>query len=779
MPFLWPRMNVAAMPETVNAGRTSIDRWIALAFAWIIVFDMFPAALAVPPGELGLSRHVWFALRTDGRPGDGTLTEPFNGANYGLDAKLGEFSSQRITNLNVHILPGIYDTRGSAAWTPRSGWKIHGAGMDVTTLRLIGDATVRAIIATFHWDTQFNIEISDLTLDCNYSKTNQVIYANAINMAGGNHAIRRVKAIHAYGVFPAFENFVIGISSGWTGEAGINSRGNVIEQCEVSGFRGTYCTAIGLGGLPVSSNRFISGIVRENKVYDLTNASGPRSLIAYGGGGVRSAVFQNNYAHGCVMGVNFDSGDTSDITIQGNQFLACSYSGISFFGQVLENIAIEDNLIEINPNTPSWAIGIEDSRGSSKVRNISIRDNRIRASNGRAGLTGGLYISAVKGETVHIQGNRVDTGLRSLIYGPKIVCFDNTDQFGRPLNLTPGYEGNQVNLPPGERGTLLLNKGTAHIMVETTSDPAANGASLLRAYARARTMQPNGMALSRTNRASVLLWPGTYAVEDSALVLDTPFVDLAGVGAPGATRLESSGNVVTQTADDVQLENLALHCYSTAPVNFSVNDKAAYFPADGLRNTTIKNCVFSSANNGWSMRLGVNFAGTYEECAAGARSWGGPGIFSGKAIDCSAGDFSFGSGGGFQGEATGCRAGIASFGAGAFHGLAKDCTAGHGSFGGSGMMTRCQVLGAINPTIPTTGKLVDCEIGPPEDDSAAVVVGEGATLYNCTLLARTGFSIDARSLVNARITQCRLNRGIRNVNNIVRNALNVEDPTLD
>src|SRR6185503_8299880 len=102
-----------------------------------------------------------------------------------------EYSSQRITNLNVHILPGVYDTRGSAAWTPRSGWKISGAGMDVSTLRLFGNNLVRAVIASFHWDPQFNIDVSDLTLDCNYSKTNQVSYANAIVLVGGNHAIRR------------------------------------------------------------------------------------------------------------------------------------------------------------------------------------------------------------------------------------------------------------------------------------------------------------------------------------------------------------------------------------------------------------------------------------------------------------------------------------------------------------------------------------------------------------------------------------------------------------
>jgi hypothetical protein len=185
------------------------------------------------------------------------------------------------------------------------------------------------------------------------------------------------------------------------------------------------------------------------------------------------------------------------------------------------------------------------------------------------------------------------------------------------------------------------------------------------------------------------------------------------------------------------------------------------------------------------MRLGINHAGSYEHCTSGPRSWGGPGHFTGRAVDCQAGDFSFGSGGTFTGAATNCAAGSSSFGgggSGGFHGIAKNCTSGPDSFGGSGQMIGCEVTGAINSAVLTTGRLVDCRIGPTLGNQSAIFIGAGATLYNCTIVANpagAGYSIDAPNSVNARVTHCRLNRGMRNVINAIAQPFNVNDPNVE
>jgi len=62
------------------------------------------------------------------------------------------------------------------------------------------------------------------------------------------------------------------------------------------------------------------------------------------------------------------------------------------------------------------------------------------------------------------------------------------------------------------------------------------------------------------------------------------------------------------------------------------------------------------------------------------------------------------------------------------------------------------------------------------------VLGPGATLYNCTLLANPngqGYAIDAPASVVVRVAHCRLNRGVRNIVNAIAQPFNVEDPNLD
>jgi hypothetical protein len=454
-------------------------------------------------------------------------------------------------------------------------------------------------------------------------------------------------------------------------------------------------------------------------------------------------------------------------------------------GRAADNVIIEHNFIEIDPTVRDAAITCSDGGGIVKITGLKIRDNVIRATDGRFGVGGGLglFLTPENAASCLVTGNRIDAVLRSAIGDSRrAVFFDNTDFTGRPLVTADGLMGNQVTLPVGEAGTLLLNRGGAHVIAEGSAEPCVSGTNLLRAYQQAKAMRPHGQPLGSTNRATVFLFPGRYALPDSALVLDTAGVDLIGLGHAQAVRLESEGNTLVQTAGDVVLENLTLHCSASAVPGFPPQDKAAYAPADNLTKTVVRHCIFSASNHGWSMRVGVTYAGEYEGCVAGPHSWGSSGGFSGLARNCRAGAYSFGAGGTFTGSATDCTAGPGSFGGGGFHGTAKGCTAGDGSFGGSGVLLACQVSGAINATVATTGKLTDCRIGPAPGDLPAVVLGPGATLYNCTLLANPngqGYAIDAPASVVVRVAHCRLNRGVRNIVNAIAQPFNVEDPNLD
>lgn len=235
-------------------------------------------------------------------------------------------------------------------------------------------------------------------------------------------------------------------------------------------------------------------------------------------------------------------------------------------------------------------------------------------------------------------------------------------------------------------------KGTAHVLVQTTSSATQNGLNLLSAYAKAKLLTPNGQPLSATNRAVVLVPPGHYDLGTEQIVLDSNFIDLAGLSTSrdnqyieGASNgwLTSTG-VLRQTATDVHISNLKVYCsYSSleGPITLDPRTSAAYFPDANLAGTVVTNCEFTAygGNCSFPTRIGVEYSGTYVDCSAsGSQAFGTFSIASGTFIRCSAGNSSFGDIA--SGTFTDCAAGSGSFGVEA-SGTFVRCKAGNGSFG--------------------------------------------------------------------------------------------------
>jgi len=269
------------------------------------------------------------------------------------------------------------------------------------------------------------------------------------------------------------------------------------------------------------------------------------------------------------------------------------------------------------------------------------------------------------------------------------------------------------------------------------ADAVANGTYLKAAYAAAKALTPNGLALSSTNRACVLVYPGRYDLVASTgtigITLDTEFVDLIGVGARESIWITSVGWTVAQTANDVVIKGLTLESVSA-----SFGD-VAYFPNTNLPLTKMEdvNCV--GVNNAYSHRRLVEFSGTFTNCVAtggyggygafggggtasgtftncvaGVDGFGGGGTASGTFTNCTAGDNGFGGGGGTaSGTFTNCVAGAYGFGSftgsgGIFSGTANNCTAGDKGFGGaggtlSGQLYYCRLTSGNFETVSTGG----------------------------------------------------------------------------
>src|SRR5437667_6644931 len=103
--------------------------------------------------------------------GSGTIGDPFqvNAASQ-FDQLLSSFPPYT----TIHLGPGLFLTQGHAdgvtgGWQPKRGWRIVGAGIDVTTLKLsvTSPATNAAYFAIGGDDTNLinEFEASDLTID--------------------------------------------------------------------------------------------------------------------------------------------------------------------------------------------------------------------------------------------------------------------------------------------------------------------------------------------------------------------------------------------------------------------------------------------------------------------------------------------------------------------------------------------------------------------------------------------------------------------------------------
>lgn len=257
-----------------------------------------------------------------------------------------------------------------------------------------------------------------------------------------------------------------------------------------------------------------------------------------------------------------------------------------------------------------------------------------------------------------------------------------------PVARSPFAAGDNRYITPGYVSTLFQSTflrltGDAFTIVGGKASETTNGTDLTAAYTAAKLTTPHGLALSATNRYTIFLLPGRFTVTTGAFVLDAQFIDIIGLGAdPMDVRVESGGKTVSQTANDVLLENFLIHTTLTTPNTLSTGD-TAYYPNTGL---TLQKCVrmvFTAGvgGNNRGMRLGITYSGTFVDCYCMTDSG-----FAGNASDSSA-------------DAAGafirCKANASSFGGGSQPGTNATASGnfyycestGGNSFGGSGVVT--------------------------------------------------------------------------------------------
>lgn len=281
--------------------------------------------------------------------------------------------------------------------------------------------------------------------------------------------------------------------------------------------------------------------------------------------------------------------------------------------------------------------------------------------------------------------------------GPSVVSADA----GNALEL--GSDG----LVYGLAG---LTDSNAYILCKHGDTPQAR-------YDLAKTLTPNGQPLSATNRATLIVLPGTYA---GSLAVDTSFVDVYGVGQqPNLPAVTLGG--ISVTAADVRVSGISVG--------------AQRFAITGLAGQHFTNCT--GGNQSFGGGPGGIASGTFINCTGTAQSFGGGGgTASGTFTNCIGGAVSFGLFA--SGTFTNCTTtGSGSFSAvtGAASGTFINCTGRNTAFGGGG--------GGV-----CSGTFINCTADLNSFNGASYVnITAGARLIGCRLTVGSFGSVVAGAVM--------------------------------
>jgi hypothetical protein len=301
--------------------------------------------------------------------GSGTANDPYDGSTaQKFDGILRSRSEALQQNLIVCIGPGTFETEGTydfivnvphktaRGFTLNTNWKVHGAGVDRTILKLVSffgnpsymaKGTGAGVVLSTYNDAASGIEISDLTIDNNYSELKPVatqqgitgLNLEAIHLRSdeGGHWIHRVKVIHTAGeVSEVFPIWIVSMSN----QSPSPSSGNIIEYVTLRDQGAGACTAIAITNA--------MGEVRNNEVNGYE--------IGYGAWSIGKVAFHDNTAIDTKYGFNIDSGENDGVRIYNNQIIHPRRWGMVFGGgKRYANFEIVGNTIQINNKS---AIGI-------------------------------------------------------------------------------------------------------------------------------------------------------------------------------------------------------------------------------------------------------------------------------------------------------------------------------------------------------------------------------------------------------------------------------------
>jgi hypothetical protein len=410
----------------------------------------------------------------------GTASDPFRCPDpNSLDTVL----TSVLTNnyLTIHFMAGTFHVSIHGI-NPLTGWKIRGAGMDNTVLQLSatnfpsdpgkfsvaggGDAGV----------TANNVEVSDLTADCNFQNVSGVSCVEAVVLAGSNTKISRVKAINWGNATVGYECFVLAIDPPPNGHDGTNG---VIDDCIVTQ-PAPRVFADGSTGISINTdsfgwgrtNHFRAALIENNLVMTVQTGSGPGNPAYFNAYGANGTVRHNqaNDLIGNAVGVYRDTWSGRDVVIEDNEIdnvSRCIYFNMTSYS--LTGLVVKNNVLR----PAEGGFGLQYYAGVtniSYVSNFVVLDNVIypnsNATNTTALILGGNVSASIMNNVLQGGGNGSDFFCQwaqspnplSSTYPPSVqlnTWVNNVNMSGTQL-----VETNDAYWQPGDEDTIKFTVTT-------------------------------------------------------------------------------------------------------------------------------------------------------------------------------------------------------------------------------------------------------------------------------------------------------------------------------
>lgn len=251
----------------------------------------------------------------------------------------------------IQLGPGVFLTRGFApndnrGWQPKTGQKIVGAGVDVTTLQLVGaensDQHYHVIgmpvepSGTTTVDPLAHFEVSDLTIDCNLDNQPgrpDPGYANvacgAVRVFGNHCRVSRTKAIHWGTKNSSKRCFVFAVITAASAPSYSETYNVGIEDCIATdpGSTAQPVAVFHAGGkedlLPDSREAFGTAPFIRNCFIDagVVTPSPTGNVRALSMGWCRGGVVEGNHVLNVDIGGPYqDRGSTRDLVVRNNVY---------------------------------------------------------------------------------------------------------------------------------------------------------------------------------------------------------------------------------------------------------------------------------------------------------------------------------------------------------------------------------------------------------------------------------------------------------------------------